>query len=143
MKILPMLFNSDVEALLIQHGLPYEDLSGATQVTLFGIKEGEDLVAMIGVEAYQEEGLIRSLAVNKAHQGSALGRALVQHAENWANNEGIKALYLLTTTAKEYFSLLGYQVISRQEAPTSIGNTEQFSSLCPASASFMKKALIE
>lgn len=49
--------------------------------------------------------------------------------------------YLLTTTADRFFEQLGYETLSRSEAPSAITATPQFSGLCPGSSIFMGKEL--
>jgi amino-acid N-acetyltransferase len=87
-------------------------------------------------------GLLRSLAVAEAHRKGGCGRALVSHAESWAWRHGVKTLYLLTTTAANFFARTGYEAISRVQAPAPIAATTQFSSLCPSSATLMRKACL-
>jgi amino-acid N-acetyltransferase len=65
----------------------------------------------------------------------------VDFAEAHAAPLGVESLYLLTTTADAFFSRLGYSPASREEAPSFIKNTSQFSGLCPASSVFMCKHL--
>jgi amino-acid N-acetyltransferase len=48
-------------------------------------------------------------------------------------------LYLLTTTAREFFAGRGYRAIDRADAPERIRGTTEFSDLCPASATAMVK----
>jgi amino-acid N-acetyltransferase len=61
--------------------------------------------------------------------------------EEHARDAGVRNLYLLTTTAEGFFAGLGYRKVSRDQAPPGIAGTEQFSSLCPSSSSFMVKTL--
>ena len=60
---------------------------------------------------------------------------------NGKSKQGIKTLYLLTTTAAQFFAKRGYEAVPRSEAPAAIAATAQFSDLCPASSAFMRKAL--
>lgn len=62
-------------------------------------------------------------------------------AETWAAAQGIETLYLLTTTAAQFFARRGYEVVARSDAPNVIAATSQFSKLCPASSAFMRKVL--
>lgn len=66
---------------------------------------------------------------------------LVKTAEQEAAISGVRRLFLLTTTANEYFSGMGYRSVRRSEAPSPIRSTSQFSSLCPATAVCMMKEL--
>jgi amino-acid N-acetyltransferase len=51
----------------------------------------------------------------------------------------IREIYLLTTTAAEFFTHLGYRQVDRALAPAAIASTKEFSSLCPSTAVFMVK----
>lgn len=134
--------DAEVEALLLEAGLPVSDLSGKSSVSLLGARANGELVGIVGIEAYCAEGLLRSLAVTPAFRGTGLGLHLVVTAEAWAAARGITALYLLTTTADEFFSRLGYETIAREQAPAAIAATVEFRELCPASSVFMRKALL-
>ena len=48
---------------------------------------------------------------------------------------------LLTQTARDFFAHLGYRVIERTEAPEEVQGSEEFRSLCPASAICMVKII--
>lgn len=130
-----------VTTLLAASGLPVSDLESTSAVQLFGIVEAGVPIAVCGLELYGPVGLLRSLAVAGAQRGRCLGRALVGHVEIEAGQRGVTALYLLTTTAAEFFARLGYVPIPRAEAPPAIARTTQFSALCPSSSAFMCKAL--
>ncbi len=99
------------------------------------------LVGCAGLEVMGEAGLLRSVAVDEAHRGLGLGKALVEAMEAHAQEAGVRELYLLTTTAEDFFAGLGYRKISREEAAAAIAGTTQFSELCPASSCFMLKAI--
>src|ERR1700743_3671459 len=59
------------------------------------------LVGCAGLEALEvETGLLRSVAVDESHRGMGLGKELVAAMEEHARGEGIRDLYLLTTTAE-------------------------------------------
>lgn len=135
----PLRLDPEVEALLAAANLPVSDLREARGLRLFGARKNGRLIGVVGVEVYGAVGLLRSLAVADAHRAAGYGRALACHAEAWAFQQGVKALYLLTATAAGFFAELGYQAIPRSEAPPVIAATSQFVSLCPASAIFMRK----
>ena len=101
------------------------------------------LVGCVGVDVLGEVGLLRSVAVDEAHRGTGLGKQLVAAAEELAREEGVRDLYLLTTTAEGFFANLGYRKVSRGEAPADVAATAQFTSLCPSSSSFMVKRVAE
>lgn len=131
----------EVEALLTGAQLPVSDLSGNPSLNLLGIREGGRVVGVVGVEVYGNAGMLRSLAVEPASRKSGLGVSLMSNAEALAAARGVETLYLLTTTAEQLFARLGYEAIARSEAPAAISATAQFSDLCPASSTFMRKVL--
>ena len=96
---------------------------------------------VVGLEVYDEVALLRSLAVSTKSRGNGYGKELVSHAEGYAQSLGVKAVYLLTTTAADFFQQLGYKAVDRETAPEAIQQTQQFSVLCPATSAFMVKIL--
>ena len=137
----PAEFTPEIDALLERAGLPVADLRDGGPVHLFALRPDGRVTGVVGIEAHGAVGLLRSLAVDEAHRKGGHGRELVAFAEAWAARNGIDALYLLTTTAGDFFARLGYAAIPRSEAPAAIAGTAQFAGLCPASSTFMRKAL--
>lgn len=133
--------NTEVEALLADAQLPVADLSSSRSLGLLGFRERGRLVGVVGVELYGSVGMLRSLVVAPAHRNTGLGMTLVSNAETKAAEQGVESLYLLTTTAAQFFARLGYEAVPRSEAPAAIAATAQFSELCPASSTFMRKVL--
>lgn len=130
-----------VVPLLEQCGLPVADLAAGSDREFFGSRGPDGLYGLIGLERYGPFGLLRSLAVSPDRRGSGLGRQLVARAEQYAASQGVSRLFLLTTTAADLFSHLGYQCTARHEAPPAIRASTQFSGLCPATSTLMSKTL--
>ena len=100
------------------------------------------MIGAIGVEAHGDVGLLRSLVVHPSHRGQGAGKRLTDEIESFAKRKGIKTLYLLTTTAADFFTHLGYRVIQRAQVPASIAGTEEFKTICPVSAVCLFKNLV-
>lgn len=96
----------------------------------------------IGLEPVGRAGLLRSLVVHPDARGDGYGTALVRSIERYGRENGIERLYLLTTTATPFFERLGYKQTSRAAVPEAIAETDEFSRLCPDSATCMQKSLI-
>lgn len=139
MHIAPEPAAQDVISLLEACALPFADITSASPVQFFGIRSDGTLMAIVGLELYPPAGLLRSLAVAPSFRGRGLARALVKFAESYAASQGVKTLFLLTTTAERLFLTLGYLPASRVAAPEAIQATSQFASLCPGSAAFLSK----
>jgi amino-acid N-acetyltransferase len=122
--------------------LPIEDLTDE-KMKNFMVAKGKDncIIGVVGVEMYQESGLLRSLAVHPAYRGKGVGRRLTRKIESLARHNGIKTLYLLTMTATDFFSKIGYEVTQRDKVPESIAKTEEFKTVCPISAVCLFKVL--
>jgi amino-acid N-acetyltransferase len=134
-------YSQEVSALLVACDLPVADLRDDSDVCFFGFRHESELLGVIGVEVRGDYGLLRSLAISAVHRGNGLGQKLVAFSEERATRSNLKALYLLTTTADNFFERLGYEELSRSEAPRTITETPQFSGLCPGSSIFMCKEL--
>lgn len=133
-----------VEALLIEQSLPTAGVAEmfAVDPTQFLLAEdGDEVIAVVGIEVCSEHALLRSVAVRSDWQRRGLGHALVARAVAHAEGRGIAALYLLTMTAEHYFLRFGFTRITRDEVPAAIASTVEFTSACPASAVTMRKTL--
>ncbi len=140
-NIEPIANLSEVIALLAECELPVSDISPSGPARFFGIRAEGRLAAVIGLEPLGKIALLRSLAVAPAQRHRGLGRELVAHAEFAAAALGIRTLYLLTTTAADFFEKLGYAHTPRHSAPAEIQTTAQFAGLCPASATVLSKVI--
>jgi len=130
----------DVVALLKENDLPTSDLDSVKD--LFALLQKNKVVGTGGLEFFSDCALLRSVSVRKNLQGKGLGKFITRELEKISKQRRIHCLYLLTTTAKDFFKKEGFGVINREEVPTQIKNTSEFSSLCPASATIMKKTLL-
>ena len=132
----------EIVMLLSRAILPVQDLT-LEKLEHFLVAKTRDgsVIGTIGVELYQDVGLLRSLVVHPSYQGKGLGKRLTREVELFAQQKSVKTLLLLTTTAAEFFPKLGYQVIQRDRAPMSIAKTEEFKNICPVSAVCFFKSL--
>ena len=93
------------------------------------------------MQFFGSDALLRSLVVTLTQRKQGLGQRLVEHAEQHARDHGAATVYLLTTTAEAFFRSRGYEVTSRDTAPSAIRSTPEFAGLCPASSAFLFKRL--
>jgi amino-acid N-acetyltransferase len=94
------------------------------------------------VELYADGALLRSVVVSPVVQGQGVGHRLTEAALNIAQRCDMKAVFLLTTTAEQFFPRLGFEQISRADVPESVQASVEFQSACPASATVMRKQLV-
>ena len=127
-----------VEALLRDARLPLEGARDAFRVG-FVADEHEAIVGAVALEMYPDSALLRSLVVHQTAQGKGLGGRLTQAAIEEAQRRGVDAIYLLTTTAEQFFPRYGFVAVDRQSMPSSIQGSIEFQSACPASAIAMRR----
>jgi len=128
-------------ALLLAARLPTEDLTADHCESFFYSGKPDAPTGMVGLEIFGDVALLRSLVVAAERRGHGEGAALLDHAEAFARAQGVRTLYLLTTTAEAFFLKHGYVRASRASAPAAIRATREFAGLCPASSAFMTRPL--
>lgn len=129
-----------LEACLDATDLPMSDLASNLDWFYVGYVNGEPIGGG-GIEPNGSVGLLRSVVVKSSARGTGYGGALTDALEAMACHDGIETLYLLTTTADQFFEARGYTEIDPAEAPRSIQRTSEFKGLCPESATYMRKSL--
>jgi amino-acid N-acetyltransferase len=124
---------SEVIKLLERCNLLTSDISEAPAQHFFSLRQDKALCAVVWVELFGNDGLLRSLAVMPEMRGLGHAGVLVAHVEEFAKKNGVRSLFLLTNFATPVFAHFGYQVLQRNQGPASICQTTQHSGLCAAS----------
>lgn len=132
--------HSAIVALLEDAKLLADDLDPQLE-HFFTASVDSRIVAAGGLEIYAENALLRSLVVMPEIRGQQVGARLYKKLSNYAEIKQVRQLYLLTETAESFFSAQGFETIARSNVPASIRSTQQFSDLCPDSATVMIKKL--
>ena len=129
-----------IRALLERLHLPLAGVDDHLQ-TMLVARDGEQIVGTAALELYAGGALLRSVAVDPRRQGQQLGRQLTEEALRLATAHGAGTVFLLTTTAEQFFPRFGFEPIRRDEVPLSVRASVEFQSACPASAVVMRKHL--
>lgn len=129
----------EIAALLIANKLPVNDL--AEGIKLYALLYEGKLAGSAGLELYDNNALLRSVSVADSGKGRGWGKFISHEIEKLAQQQGIKVLYLVTTTAESFFRKLGYTNVVRAEVPEAVLVSGQFNGICPASAAIMAKQL--
>ena len=128
-------------ALLEQQHLPLDGLRDHLATTLVARSDDGQIVGSAALEIYPDGALLRSVAIVADRQHSGLGRQLTESAIALARDRHVRAIYLLTTTAEQYFLRFGFERIARAEVPPGVQTSVEFTSACPSSATVMRKTL--
>jgi N-acetylglutamate synthase-like GNAT family acetyltransferase len=130
-----------VENLLVEARLPLDGIP--RDLAHFTVAQHPDdgIVGVAGLELYQHTALLRSVAVSPAWRRSGVGHLLVDAALAEATRCGCRDVYLLTTTAADYFPRFGFACVSRDSVPPALQASAEFSGACPSSAVCMARPL--
>lgn len=129
----------DVQRLLREAALPADDLDARALEYFFVAQSHDGIVGAVGLVPAGTDALLRSLVVAPAARGAGLGQDLCGMAEAHARENGVRQLWLLTTTAAEFFAARAYERAAREAAPAAIREHAEFAALCPASAICMTR----
>lgn len=128
---------AQIRDILKRNYLVFRDIKNK-DVELFLVYEDSVFVGIIGLEKFDNIGLLRSLVVLEEYRSKGYGKKICNSLIEHAKSQGIKQLYLLTTTARKFFEKIGFKIVKRKDVPIRIKNTDEFSTLCPESAICMQ-----
>ncbi|MBL8624384.1 MAG: GNAT family N-acetyltransferase [Myxococcales bacterium] len=101
------------------------------------------VVGAAGLEIHGDAGVLRSVVVDPGERGRGLGQALSADRVAAARARGLAAVYLLTTTAADFYLRLGFAPCARADVPAAVAGSIEFASVCPASAACLRLDLRE
>jgi amino-acid N-acetyltransferase len=124
--------------LLNDSKLPYHDVNLTGNLFYSYEDEEGNFIGAGGLELYGSYSLLRSVVIAKEHRGKRYGQAIVIDLLQRARGKSISSVYLLTETAAEFFRKLGFKNIARENVPSNVRASAEFTSVCPVSASCME-----
>ncbi|MDA4111026.1 MAG: GNAT family N-acetyltransferase [Thaumarchaeota archaeon] len=102
-------------------------------------KNVEDkLIGAVGLETWGNQGLLRSLVVEKSYRGLGVGRSLVLHTVELARKRKLKELFLITEAVKDYYLKFGFEVLERNNVEGQVLGSAEFRGACLESADVMR-----
>ncbi len=131
---------NDAKTLLKENDLCYNDIP-KENLDIFKVLDSNLIVGYLGLEHYESDAVLRAVVIKDNFRGLNLGRTMTHLGIDAARNMGIKSLYLLTLTAKDFFSRLGFKVMARKDVPKAVGKSEEFLNFCPDTAICMMLSL--
>ena len=130
----------ELETLLATNQLPPEGVDEHIGDFLVAEDNGR-IEGAIGLERYGRFGLLRSAVVAPRVRGSGVGTQLVTELLARAKVSGVEELYLLTTSAENYFPRFGFERAARADVPATVKQSVEFRGACPDSAIVMRRTL--
>jgi GNAT superfamily N-acetyltransferase len=95
-----------------------------------------------GFVPFGAHALLRSIVVRDENRGQGTGTAILNALLAEARAAGCEEIWLLTTSAHQFFVRHGFANVLRDTAPPAIRETRQFKELCPVSAVLMRHRLV-
>jgi amino-acid N-acetyltransferase len=132
--------HDQVVRLLVAADLPTAGLQGSLPDFVVAEEDGR-VVGAVGLEVYGDAALLRSAVVDTSRRGAGLGHGLVSTLLAHARCRGVREIYLLTTTAEDYFPRFGFTRVGREAVAPTVRASEEFRGACPESAVAMRKVL--
>jgi amino-acid N-acetyltransferase len=134
-------YRQPIVTLLQSEKLPAEDLPSDLDNFFIALDYNNNVVGAVGLEKYNNCGLLRSLVVNKDYRNKNIAGRLIIQIEEKAKDLGVDCIYLLTETAPAYFAKKGYEKIKREEVPADLQGSSEFTHVCPQAAIVMRKCV--
>jgi amino-acid N-acetyltransferase len=114
--------------------LPYSDIKVHDSLYFTYRDHDDKLIGCGGLEFYETTALLRSLAIDESCRGRSLGKRVLHDLLAEATKAQLKAVYLLTETARDFFLKNGFHDFPRAEAPAPLQASTEFAHVCPSSA---------
>jgi N-acetylglutamate synthase-like GNAT family acetyltransferase/protein-tyrosine-phosphatase len=133
----------DVDAirrLLVAALLPSGDLGGPNQRFIVASQNGR-VVGCAGLETFGEDGQLRSMAVHWTSRNAGLGSRLHGRLLYEALQAGVRNLYVVTTTAADFFARQGYRKVKPADVPPGVARSEEFVTFVPGGGVVMTRAV--
>jgi arsenate reductase len=121
--------------------LPVEGLADQFPAGYVVARRDGAVVGAAGLEVHGADGVLRSVVVAPSERGGGLGVALTADRIVAARARGLDAVYLLTTTAADFYDRFGFRPFPRAEVPEAVARCPEFASICPSTAACRRLAL--
>lgn len=103
-------------ALLTRVDLPHDGVAEHLQTFFVAQDQTGQLIGSAGLERYGNWGLLRSVAVAPEYQHTGLGSKMTATLLDYAAQQGIADVVLLTTTARDFFAnRFGFKEACRED----------------------------
>jgi amino-acid N-acetyltransferase len=117
----------------VQAELPAADLTEEL-LSGFVVVQGVEIIAAGGLEVRGADALLRSIVVAPASRGQGLAKRIMDALIEDARRRRLRSIWMLTTTASDFFPRWGFRPAERMSAPPGIAASAEFASLCPDTA---------
>jgi N-acetylglutamate synthase-like GNAT family acetyltransferase/protein-tyrosine-phosphatase len=127
-----------IKRLLVGSLLPSRDVGGTNQRFIVASENGR-LIGCAGLQVAGQDGLVRSMAVHWTRRNAGLGSRLHERLLFEAVLAGVRTLYVVTTTAEDFFAGHGFKKIAAKAVPSELQASEEFTAFVPGGSTVMSR----
>ncbi len=129
-----------IRRLLVAALLPSGDLGGPNQRFIVARQNGR-VLGCAGLETFGEDGQLRSMAVHWTSRNAGLGSRLYGRLLFEALQAGVRNLYVVTTTAADFFARQGYRNVKPADVPPGVARSEEYVTFVPGGGVIMARSV--
>jgi N-acetylglutamate synthase-like GNAT family acetyltransferase/protein-tyrosine-phosphatase len=129
-----------ITRLLVGSLLPSRDVGGVRQRFIVASENGR-LLGCAGLQVAGQDGLVRSMAVHWTRRNAGLGSRLHERLLFEAVLAGVRTLYVVTTTAEDFFAGHGFKKVAASAVPAALQASEEFTAFVPGGSTVMSRAV--
>ncbi|GIZ51885.1 GNAT family N-acetyltransferase [Noviherbaspirillum aridicola] len=132
-----------LQVMLASCNMPSSDVTSKNFKDFLVARKGSDgktMLACVGMERYGDSALVKTLAVEPSVRGQGWAKQMLGLVEERARREGIRAAYVVTNEAIDFFTARGYERIVPTDVPEELRNTRVFA-VIPPMAVCLKKTI--
>ena len=118
--------------------LPSRDVGEGRQRFIVASEAGR-IIGCAGLQVAGEDGLVRSMAVHWTRRNAGLGSRLHQRLLLEAVLAGVKTLWVVTTTAEDFFVRHGFAKVEAAAVPAALQASEEFTAFVPGGSAVMSR----
>jgi UDP-N-acetylmuramate: L-alanyl-gamma-D-glutamyl-meso-diaminopimelate ligase len=116
-----------VRELLAKVGLRLGDVADEEARWFFVLENEDGVVGCVALEVFNDDAILRNLAVTEDHRGGGYGWMLADMAVNHARYRGVRRIYLLTESASDFFAAkFGFRVVDRSTVSHEVAASSVF-----------------
>jgi N-acetylglutamate synthase-like GNAT family acetyltransferase/protein-tyrosine-phosphatase len=127
-----------IRRLLAEALLPLGDV-GDPDLRFIVARQDGRVVGCAGLQAFGEDGQLRSMAVHWTSRTAGLGSSLHGRLLYEALQAGVRTLYVVTTTAADFFARQGYRKVQPADVPKGVVGSEEYATFVPGGGVVMAR----
>jgi N-acetylglutamate synthase-like GNAT family acetyltransferase/protein-tyrosine-phosphatase len=127
-----------IKRLLVGSLLPSRDAGRENQRFIVACENGRP-IGCAGLQVAGQDGLVRSMAVHWTRRNAGLGSRLLRRLLFEAVLGGVRTLYVVTTTAEDFFAGHGFRKVAAHEVPLELQASEEFTAFVPGGGTVMSR----